>query len=272
MIQNNFEFQKSNHGRPHNEVRPVFLQFDAFGYATSSVLFSIGKTKVLASVSMQDGVPRFLRGQKKGWLTAEYAMLPCATKKRTMRESSQVYKNSRSVEISRLIGRSFRSVVDLVQIGEKTIMIDCDVLQADGGTRVACITAANVALKIAQNRWLKDEIIKVPILKEDIAAISAGFINNQAHLDLDYYLDSNADADFNFVLTRSGKLIEVQGTSEKEPLSFEQFEEIKNLAISGIKQVFNVVDKSFNFKPDQKFNSNKTPIFTLGSRLNSNSV
>lgn len=273
MIQNNnSEIKKNNLGRACDKVRPISLQFDAFGFASSSILFSMGRTKVLASISIQDGVPKFLRGQKKGWLTAEYAMLPCATKKRTIRESSQAYKNSRSVEISRLIGRAFRSVVDLSQIGEKTIMIDCDVLQADGGTRVACITAAGIALKVAQNRWLKDQIINVPVLKEDIAAISAGFVDDKAYLDLDYNLDSNADADFNFVLTRSGRLIEVQGTSEKEPLSFEQFEEIKNLAISGTNQIFNTIDKNFKSTPEKKDFSNKTPIFSLGSRLNSSSV
>lgn len=272
MIQNNSEVKKSNYGRAYNKVRPIILKFDAFGFASSSILLSMGRTKVLVSVSIQDGVPKFLRGQKKGWLTAEYAMLPCATKKRTMRESSQFYKNSRSVEISRLIGRSFRSVVDLVQIGTKTIMIDCDVLQADGGTRVACITAASIALKVAQNRWLTDGIISIPILKEDIAAISAGFLNNQPYLDLDYNLDSHADADFNFVLTRSGKLIEVQGTAEKEPLSFEQFEEIKNLAIDGVKQIFNIIDKNFKPKRDEINGFEKVPIFSLGSRLNSTSL
>lgn len=260
-------------GRAFNQVRPIDLKYDAFGFASSSVLFSIGKTKVLVAISLQDGVPRFLRGQKQGWLTAEYAMLPCATKRRTIRDGSQGYKNSRSVEISRIIGRSVRSVVNLSSIGEKTITIDCDVLQADGGTRVACITAASIALKLAQNRWMQDGKIKTSILKEEFAAISVGIIKGQPVLDLDFYLDSNADVDFNFVMTRSGKIIEIQGTAEKEPLSFELFEELKKLALTGIDQLFNVVDKDQKLKDeistkDEDINIPKTPIFSLGNRIN----
>lgn len=269
----NISAETFSNGRACNKVRPISIKYDSFGFATASVLLSIGRTKVLVSVSLQNSVPRFLRGKKKGWLTAEYAMLPCATQRRTMRESSQGHKNSRSVEISRLIGRCFRSVVNLDDLPEKTINIDCDVLQADGGTRVACISAASIALKLAEQRWLEDDVIPISILKEEIAAISVGFVDGKAFLDLDFHLDSNAQADFNFVITRSEKLIEVQGTAEKEPLSFDQFEELKVLALSGIKQVFDAVDKSFEYKESSvshivKSNQLRTPMFTLGNRIN----
>lgn len=229
-------------GRAYNEVRPIYLQYDVFGNSDASVLFIQGGTKVLVSVTLQDGVPAFLKGQKQGWLAAEYAMLPCAPNKRIVRESSQQNKNSRSVEISRLIGRSLRSVVDTFAIPEKTVWIDCDVLSADGGTRVASITAASIALKIAQDRWLNNGKISRNILKEEIAAISVGVVNNQIYLDLDFALDSKASTDFNFVVTRSNKLIEIQGTAEKEPLSLEAFEELKRIALVGIAQVFNAID------------------------------
>ncbi|MBD3273619.1 ribonuclease PH [Candidatus Dependentiae bacterium] len=257
-------------GRANNKVRPIILKYDTFGFASSSVLLSIGRTKVLVSVTLQNSVPRFLKGQKKGWLAAEYAMLPCATKKRTTREGSQGYKSSRSVEISRLIGRCFRSVVDLEVFSDKTIMIDCDVLQADGGTRVACITAASVALKLAEKRWLENQIIEQSFLKEEIAAISVGLVDNKAYLDLDFYLDSNAQADFNFVFTKSEKLIEVQGTAEKEPISFEQFENLKKLALNGVKQIFSVIDSNGNKKNTAKIgiNRSKTSMFSLGNRIN----
>lgn len=255
-----------------NFLRTIKLEYDPFGYADSSILFAQGKTKVLVSVTLQDGVPQFLRGQKVGWLTAEYNMLPCATHKRTKRDSSQAQKNSRSVEISRLIGRSIRSVIDLSTIGEKTIIIDCDVLQADGGTRVACITAASLALKVAINRWISSEIIKENILKEEIAAISVGMVNGEFVADLSYIQDSNADADFNFILTRSEKLIEVQGTAEKSPILWENFEKLKNLAISETKKIFKVCDKySTEELPHKQINSqNKTkkvPFFSLANRL-----
>ncbi len=224
--------------RKNNELRNIKVTYDTLGYAQASVLLELGKTKVLASITLQYGVPQFLRGQQTGWLTAEYAMLPCSTHKRINRESSQQKRNSRSVEISRLIGRSFRSVVDLDAIKEKTIIIDCDVLQADGGTRVACITAANLALNLAAKRWVEAKITPHNIVKEEIAALSAGLINDNVCLDLSYEEDSVADADFNFVLTKSGKLIEIQGTAEKSPLNWNTFETFKDLVSNGIKQLF----------------------------------
>lgn len=266
-------------GRECNQLRSISIQYDTLGYADACVLLEVGNTKVLASVTLQDGVPRFLRGQKVGWLTAEYAMLPCATQKRTNRESSQHYKNSRSVEISRLIGRCLRSVVDLSLLPEKTIIIDCDVLQADGGTRVASITAAGLALDMAIKRWLNAQIIEENILKEQINAVSVGVVNGELLLDLSYIEDSLAEADFNFVITKSGKLIEVQGTAEKQPLSFSDFESLKNLSIEGSSQIFKIssaFSKNLDLIPVKKQQSNfdselmknkKKPFFSLGNRL-----
>lgn len=264
-----------NSGRVSNMIRPINLKYDVFGNAIASVLFELGNTKVLACVTMQDGVPQFLKGQKQGWLSAEYAMLPCATSKRVMRESSSNHKNGRSVEISRLIGRVLRSVIDFSVFPDKTINIDCDVLTADGGTRVACISAASVALKLAQSRWLELGIISRELFKEEIAAISVGKMGETFSLDLDFSQDSGAGADFNFVLTRSGKLIEIQGTAEKEPLSMQDFEELKKLAVLGIKQVFEYTDK-FNINTQEFKNNNlkeqKVPLFSLASRLNNNNL
>ncbi|MFA5074575.1 MAG: ribonuclease PH [Candidatus Babeliales bacterium] len=268
-------------GRTNDQIRPIFIKYDYVGYASASVLFCMGKTKVLVSITLQDGLPPFLKGQKVGWLTAEYAMLPCATKKRSNRESNQQFKNSRSVEISRLIGRSFRSVTDLSLIPEKTIMIDCDVLQADGGTRVASITAASLALNLAQKRWIKSGIIEKNILQEQVGAISLGFVKNNLLLDLSFSEDSQAESDFNFVLTKSGKVIELQGTAEKKVLSWEQFDKIKNLAINGINNLFETfeklekerIDRNFSNKVlDNKFQKSaklhdKLPMFSLANRL-----
>jgi ribonuclease PH len=222
----------------HQQIRPVVLHYDVYGFADASLLFELGNTKVLCSITLQNTVPHFLRGTGTGWLTAEYAMLPSATKKRTNRESMQHYRNSRSVEISRLIGRSFRSVVDLSLLGERTIIIDCDVLQADGGTRVASITAASCALELAQKRWLKAGVVKKALFKQAIAAISIGVVDNQICLDLDQEKDMNAQADFNFVMTKSGSIIEIQGTAEKRPVSSEEFESLKKCAMQGIAQLF----------------------------------
>lgn len=227
-----------NDGRTYDQVRPISITYDPFGHADASVLFEIGQTKVLACITLQDQVPRFLKGSGIGWLTAEYAMLPASTRIRTPREATTQKRSHRSVEISRLIGRSFRSVVDLDLIGERTIMIDCEVLQADGGTRAACISAASLALDVAQDRWLKSGKIKKSFIKESIAAISVGVVRDQLYLDLCQEEDNQASVDFNFVLTRSGDIVEIQGTSEKKPMSWEDFEQVKKLALCGIDQVF----------------------------------
>lgn len=224
--------------RSFDEIRSINVQVDTYGYATASVLLEIGLTKVLASISLQTGVPQFLKGQRTGWLTAEYAMLPCATRQRTNRDSSQMKSNARSIEISRIIGRAFRSVVDMNAFPDKTIYIDCDVLQADGGTRVACITAASLAFMVAVKRWQRDGIIKTNILREPISAISVGMVNANPCLDLTQEEDNAATADWNFVITQSGKLIEIQGTAEKQPISCDEFEQLKKLALKGSSDFF----------------------------------
>ncbi|QQR48577.1 ribonuclease PH [bacterium] len=225
-------------GRAVDQVRSVKTYYDLIGFADASILFELGKTKILVSVTLQDGVPRFLKGQKTGWLNAEYAMLPCSTQQRIQREIIAGKRNSRNVEISRLIGRCLRTVVDLDLIPDKTINIDCDVLQADGGTRVACITAASLALNVAANRWRERGVIRHNLIKESIAAISVGIVQKTPMIDLNYTEDSQAEADFNVVITQSGKLIELQGTAEKDPVDWSVFEQIKDIAIKGIKDLF----------------------------------
>lgn len=269
-------------GRQFDEMRPIKVQCDLYGYAHASVLLEIGFTKVLASVSLQTGVPQFLKGQRTGWLTAEYAMLPCSTRQRTNRDSSQAKANARSLEISRIIGRSFRSVVDLSLLPDKTIYIDCDVLQADGGTRVASITAASLALSIAVRRWIRDSVIEQNILKESIVAMSVGLVNGKAFLDLTQEEDNAATADWNFVTTKSGKLIEIQGTAEKEPISCEEFDDLKKLGLQGatavlveseeqllqnpsIKKLFESIDLLSSPAPSSK--KEKSSLFSIGARI-----
>jgi len=222
-------------------LRSINISYDIFGYSDSSVILEMGNTKVQCCITLQDGVPPFLRGQNTGWLTAEYAMLPSATRPRSRRESELLKRNSRSVEISRLIGRSLRVVTDLSLLGERTIVVDCDVLQADGGTRVACITAASKALERAANRWVSEGIFERSILIEPVAAISAGLIDGSAVLDLDQEKDARAQSDFNFVITQSGKIVEIQGTAEQQPLEWDQFQELCDLAREGVVKLFKCI-------------------------------
>ena len=232
-------------GRDAMQIRPIAITQNVFEYAPGSLLFEAGKTKILCAVSMQHQVPPFLKGKKDGWLTCEYAMLPMATHTRTQRESNATQKNGRSVEISRFLGRVLRTVVDTSVFPDRTIIVDCDVLQADGSTRVSCVTAASIALLYAQNYWLSEGIINKNILKEPLYGISVGIVRNMLLLDLDYREDSEAQSDFNIVLTESGKLVEILGGSEKEPISLESFSEIQNAAIIGVdllkKEIQNLV-------------------------------
>ncbi|KKP29896.1 MAG: Ribonuclease PH [candidate division TM6 bacterium GW2011_GWF2_30_66] len=272
-------------GRSPQNLREIKVEFNTFGYAAGSVLFEVGNTKVLCSVSLQVGVPKFLKGQKKGWLTAEYSMLPMSSQQRIEREATVMRKNGRSVEISRLIGRSLRTIIDFDLLGERTIYIDCDVLQADGGTRTACITGACLALRTAVDFWLRNKIIRETIIKDSLASISVGVVDGLAVLDLSYEEDSRADADFNFVITKSNKIVEIQGASEGNFVSWEQFEQAKELACSGIKELLKVGDNIFehnfgkskdssdldklNELGNQDNNKNfKAPLFSLGNRQN----
>lgn len=246
--------------RKFDQIRNIKISFNSFGYAAGSVLFELGDTKVLCAVSMQQGVPHFLRGTGTGWLTAEYAMLPTAAANRIQRDSSSVKKNGRSVEISRLIGRSLRSITQLDSFGERTIVVDCDVLQADGGTRTACLTGAYLALHKAVDHWIASRELSKNILTDALAAISVGLFDGQPLLDLDFSEDSNVDADFNFVLTKSGKIIEMQGGAEKCAVSWEDFETMRMLARSGVDQLFAISDTTHN--------KTHVPLFSLKNRHN----
>lgn len=230
-------------GRAANLIRPIAITPNFSDYALGSVLIELGKTRILCAVSLNSGVPPFLKGKKTGWLSAEYAMLPIATHSRMQRESTSFKRQSRAIEISRLIGRVFRTVIDLDVLGEQTLLIDCDVIQADGGTRTAAITGTNCALQIAQQKLLEAGLISKPFMKSEIAAISAGVLSGECILDLDYQEDSNIAADFNFVLTKSGKIIEVQGTAEHDPVDWQTFEQLHVLAQDGVKQIFSELSK-----------------------------
>ncbi len=215
-------------------LRPVTLETAVNRYAEGSCLVSFGHTKVLVTASLEEGVPGFLRGKGQGWVTAEYGMLPRATHTRGRREAAQGKQSGRTQEIQRLIGRSMRAIVDLKALGERQISIDCDVIQADGGTRTASVTGAWVALRLA-TKYLLDEgvIAKDPIL-DQVAAISCGVFKDTPVLDLDYEEDSNAEADANFVLTGSGTIVEIQATGEKRGFSQGEFEALFSLARKGI--------------------------------------
>ncbi len=224
-------------GRKINELRPVVLQTDVNAYAEGSCLAQFGSTKVLCTASIEEKVPHFLRGQKQGWVTAEYGMLPRSTHSRMDREASRGKQSGRTLEIQRLIGRSMRTVCNLDKLGERTIWIDCDVIQADGGTRTAAITGAFVALSLACKRLLTDGLIEEYPLTDHIAAISCGVTEAGAVLDLDYAEDSNAIADGNFVLTGKGQIIEVQTTAEAAPIDKEAFNMLMGLAEEGISEL-----------------------------------
>ena len=221
-------------GRAPDQLRPVSLEPGFSRHAEGSCLVKFGDTHVLCTASVDERVPPWMRNTGKGWVTAEYGMLPRATSERTRREASAGKQGGRTVEIQRLIGRSLRSVVDLQALGERQITIDCDVIQADGGTRTASITGAWVALADCLN-WMKSrDMIKSEVLRDHIAAVSCGVCKGTALLDLDYAEDSEADTDANFVMTGSGNLVEIQATAEKIPFSEDQFAALLALARKGI--------------------------------------
>lgn len=227
-------------GRTCFQVRPLSLAYDPFGYADCSVLLTMGGTKVFVAVTLQESVPHFLRKSGTGWLTAEYAMLPTATQNRMLRESESMKKQGRSVEISRLIGRSLRSVINYKAIGERTITIDCDVLQADGGTRAACITAASYALQKALERWKAKGVVTDSVVMKPIVALSAGIVSDQCMVDLSQKEDNAAAADVTFVMTRDGDIVEVQGTGEHEPLSWNSLVALKEMTLIAAQDLFSL--------------------------------
>jgi ribonuclease PH len=229
----------------------------------------MGNTKVLCSIHIQNNVPPFLRGKKQGWLTAEYAMLPSATQVRTAREISSANRNGRSVEISRLIGRSLRSVLDLSKLGEQTIVVDCDVLQADGGTRTACLTGAFLALELAIKRLRHvSEENRNAIIKDRLVALSAGICGDQVLLDIDCAEDSAIDADFNFVLTESDKIIEVQGTAEQHAIEWSLFQNMCEVVRKGARDLVDQLKKFPLPEVTQstEASTGKAPLFSLMNR------
>ena len=220
--------------RQPDALRRVTLETGVNRYAEGSCLVSFGHTKVLVTASVDEGVPPFLRGKGQGWVTAEYGMLPRATHTRGRREATEGKQSGRSSEIQRLIGRSLRAVVDMKALGERQIQVDCDVLQADGGTRTASITGAWVALRLATRYLLTEGVIATDPILDQVAAISCGVFENTPVLDLDYEEDSTAEADANFVLTGAGDIVEIQATGEKRGFSQGEFDALFGLARKGI--------------------------------------
>jgi ribonuclease PH len=230
-------------GRKNNEIRDVKVHRNFIGAAEGSVLISMGNTRVICTASIEDRVPLFLRDQKKGWITAEYSMLPRATQARVVRESSTGRISGRTHEIQRLIGRALRSVVDLSVIGERTIWMDCDVIEADGGTRTAAITGAFICLSDALKYALRNGLIDKTPLKDYLAAISVGVVNGEPRIDLCYSEDSTAEVDMNVVMTGDGKIVEIQGTAEGTPFSKPALDSLMKLAEEGINSLINMQKK-----------------------------
>ena len=220
-------------GRVPNQLRPIKIVPDYLKFAEGSVLMRAGDTRVICAATIEDRVPGWLRGKGRGWVTAEYSMLPRAGTERSQREAARGSIGGRTHEIQRLIGRSLRAVIDMGRLGERTITLDCDVIQADGGTRTASITGAYVALARALNKYGMGQL-----LTGQVAAVSVGIINGQPYLDLDYSEDSTAEVDFNVVMTDDDRLIEVQGTAEHGAFTREQMDQMIDLGAAGIRQLF----------------------------------
>lgn len=233
------------------QLRPIEITRNYTKYAEGSVLISSGDTRIICTASVEDGVPYFLRGENQGWLTAEYSMLPRATQVRNIRAAARGKIGGRTREIQRLIGRSLRAVLDLSLIGERTIWIDCDVIQADGGTRTTSITGAFVALYDAVQYMLEEKKVSRSPLKEFMAAVSAGIVENEYYLDLCYQQDHQAQVDLNVVMTESGRIIEVQGTAEKEPYSREDFNRLLDLAEVGIQEIISFQKSVLEIEDEQ---------------------
>jgi ribonuclease PH len=223
--------------RAFDQLRTVTLETGVSRYAEGSCLASFGHTKVLVTASVEESVPPFLKGKGQGWVTAEYGMLPRATHTRGRREAAAGKQTGRTQEIQRLIGRSLRAVVDLKALGERQIVVDCDVIQADGGTRTTAVTGAWVAVKVACDYLLAEGLLKRSPILDQVAAVSCGVYNGVPVLDLDYEEDSSAEADSNFVLTGSGDIVEIQATGEKRGFTQAEFEALFSLARKGIEEL-----------------------------------
>jgi ribonuclease PH len=234
-------------GRKPKQLRLVKITPNYIKTADGSVLIEMGDTKVICTAKLEDRVPPFLRNSGKGWITAEYGMLPGSSQARIGRESSRGKVGGRTHEIQRLIGRSLRAVTDLANLGERTVWIDCDVIQADGGTRTASITGAYVSLFEAIHSWQKRGIIAQEPIKDSIAAVSIGIVGGKILLDLCYEEDSKADVDMNFVMTGSGKFVEIQGTAESAPFTKKQMDQMAEIAQQGIKELLKVQKQALAF-------------------------
>jgi ribonuclease PH len=224
-------------GRTFDALRPVTIEPNPLSFAEGSALISVGNTRVLCAATIEEKVPPWLRNQGRGWVTAEYSMLPRATQERNAREAARGKVGGRTHEIQRLIGRALRAVTDLKLLGERSVIVDCDVLQADGGTRTAAITGAYVALALALRRDFSPGTPKWPLVRQ-IAAVSVGYVDGVAHLDLQYSEDSRAEVDMNVAMTDAGAFVEVQGTAESRPFDRAQLDEMLALAELGIESLF----------------------------------
>jgi len=231
-------------GRKHNELRAIKVTKNYIKFAEGSCLIEFGNTKVITTASVEETVPSFLKGKGKGWVTAEYSMIPRSCKSRVPRESSKGKLGGRTHEIQRLIGRSMRTVVDTKALGERTIWIDCDVIQADGGTRCASITGSFIALVLALAKLKKNGVLKGIPVSDYVAAVSVGMLDGVPVLDLDYEEDSTADVDMNIIMTGDGRFIEVQGTAEKEPFSKSDMEKLLALAKKGVEELILIQKKA----------------------------
>ncbi len=237
-------------GREPKQLRALSITPSYLKTADGSVLIEMGDTKVICTAKLEERVPPFLRNSGKGWITAEYGMLPGSSQVRIGRESARGKIGGRTHEIQRLIGRSLRAIADLKSLGERTVWIDCDVIQADGGTRTASITGAYVALVEAVWRWLGKGIISIDPIRDSVAAVSIGIIDGKILLDLAYEEDSRADVDMNVVMTGSGKIIEVQGTAESAPFTKKQMERMTEMAHEGIREILKAQKKVLASIPD----------------------
>ncbi|MBZ4683600.1 MAG: ribonuclease [Fusobacteriaceae bacterium] len=234
---------KRDDGRTLNQLREIKVTPNFIKHAEGSVLIEFGETKVICNATVNDNVPPFLRGKGTGWITAEYSMLPRATQDRNIRESVKGKLSGRTMEIQRLIGRALRACIDLEKLGERTIILDCDVIQADGGTRTTSITGAYIALEIAIKKLLKEKKLKENPLKAQIAAISVGINNGEVLLDLKYTEDSTAEVDMNVIMNDKGELIEVQGTGEEATFTRQELNKMLDVAEEGLKQIFELQKK-----------------------------
>ncbi|MFG6116440.1 ribonuclease PH [Halobacillus sp. MO56] len=238
--------------RKRNQLRPIEIETEYVMHPEGSVLIKVGNTKVICNASVEDRVPPFMRGQGKGWITAEYAMLPRATDQRNIRESSKGKVSGRTMEIQRLIGRALRAVVDLDKIGERTVWVDCDVIQADGGTRTASITGAFVAVVLAFGKLLDKKVLKEMPIKDYLAAISVGVLPDGSEiLDLCYEEDSKAHVDMNVIMTGNGEFVELQGTGEEATFSMSQLQNMLELAQTGMEEIFTIQKEAIGSYTDQ---------------------